>query len=186
MPAAVLLVHSSGPQGPGREARHSRPACGKSSGPAFEVQFPIMPAPEDPHFEPWSERLGEILAGIDEPVVVVGHSLGGSVALKHLSEADRREPIAGLLLVATPFWGERGLGGRVGPAEGWPDARTALPPTFLFHSRDDEEIPVRPARALCPAPSGAPGFIPLDGNGHLFDRGDLTEIIETIRSLSAA
>jgi hypothetical protein len=25
---------------------------------------------------------------------------------------------------------------------------------------------------------------PLDGNGHLYDRGDLTEILEAIRSLS--
>ena len=185
MPSTVLFVHSSGPQGPGEGSAPFAGRLREELGSAYEIQFPIMPAPEDPHFEPWSERLGEILAGIDQPVVVVGHSLGGSVALKHLSEADRREPIAGLLLVAAPFWGEEDWAVEWALPEGWPGASAALPPTFLFHSRDDEEIPFAQLELYAKRLPEAEVH-PLDGNGHLLDRGDLTEIVETIRKLSAS
>ena len=62
--------------------------------------------------------------------------------------------------------------------------RPELPPTFLFHSRDDEEIP-SPSFALYAKRLPDAEVHPLDGNGHLFDRGDLTEV-ETIRRLSAS
>ena len=148
MRSTALFVHSSGPQGPREGSAPFAARLREELGSAYEIQFPIMPAPEDPHFEPWSERLGEILAGIDQPVVVVGHSLGGSVALKHLSEADRRQPIAGLLLVAAPFWGEEDWAVEWALPEGWPGASAALPPTFLFHSRDDEEIHPRSSSSM--------------------------------------
>jgi predicted alpha/beta hydrolase family esterase len=185
MPATVLFVHSSGPQGPGEGSAPFAARLRSELGSAYEIQFPIMPTPEDPHFEPWSERLGEILAGIDHPVVVVGHSLGGSVALKHLSEADRLAPIAGLLLVAAPFWGKEDWALEWALPEGWPDATTELPRTFLFHSRDDEEIPFAQLALYAKRLPNAEVH-PLDGNGHLFDRGDLSEIVETIRGLSAS
>jgi predicted alpha/beta hydrolase family esterase len=182
MPSAVLLVHSSGPQGPGEGSAPFAARLREELGPGYEVLFPIMPDPENPHYAPWSERLGEVLAELDAPVVLVGHSLGGSVALKLLSEGGGQEGIAGLVLVATPFWGESDWEAEWALPKGWPDRATVLPPTVLFHSRDDDEIPVASldlyARRLPDAEAR-----PLDGNGHLYDRGDLTEIVEAIRSL---
>jgi predicted alpha/beta hydrolase family esterase len=128
--------------------------------------------------------LGQLLDEFDEPVIVIGHSLGGSVALKHLSEGGRREPIAGLLLVATPFWGERDWEAEWALPLTWPDSDTALPPTLLFHSRDDDEAPFAHLELYAQRPPEA-GVHPLDGNGHLFDRGDLTELTDAIRSLAA-
>ena len=143
-----------------------------------------MPHPEDPHYEPWSERLGQILDEIDEPVVIVGHSLGASVVLKHLSETGRAEPIAGLVLLATPLWGESEWEAEWTLPADWPTPETSLPRTFMFHSRDDEELPLahldRYARRLPDAVTR-----PLDGNGHLYEHGDLAEILDAIRSLSA-
>jgi predicted alpha/beta hydrolase family esterase len=185
MSPAVLLVHSAGPQGPGEGSEPFASRLRGELGPGFEVLFPIMPDPESPHYGPWGERLGEILAEIDEPVVVVGHSLGGSVMLKHLAESDGPEPIAGLVLVAAPFWGEQDWEAEWVLPEAWPGPATVLPRTFLFHSRDDEEIPFAHlelySRRLPEATAR-----PLDGNGHLYDRGDLTEIVAAIRGLSAA
>lgn len=179
----LLLVQSSGPQGPNEGSRPFADRLREELGPAYEVLFPDMPEPGDPHYGPWSKRLGEVLAGIEGPVVVVGHSLGGSVVVKHLAEGHPAPGIAGLLLVATPFWGEREWEAEWALPEGWPDASSALPPTFIFHSRDDEEAPFAHlelyARRLPDAVAR-----PVDGNGHLFDRGDLNEIIETIRRLS--
>jgi uncharacterized protein len=181
----VLLAHSSGPQGPGEGSSVFADRLREELGPDYEVLFPILPDPDDPHYEPWSEALGEILDRFDEPLIVVGHSLGGSVTLKHLAEGERPEPIAGLLLVATPFWAASGWEAEWALPEDWPNASTKLPPTFIFQSRDDEEIPFdhleRYAQRLPDATAR-----PLDGNGHLFDRGDLTPIVDTIRTLAPA
>jgi uncharacterized protein len=185
MTSAVLLVHSSGPQGPGEGSDPFATRLSEELGPRHELLFPKMPTPDDPHYAPWSERLGQLLAESDEPAVVVGHSLGGSVVLKHLAETAGHEPIAGLVLVATPFWGrEEEWELEWALPEGWPVAETALPLTFLFHSRDDEEIPfahLNRYAKLLPAAS----VHPLEGNGHLFDRGDLSEILDAIHGLSA-
>lgn len=179
----VLVVHSAGPQGPGEGSSAFVDRLRVELGAGYEVLFPILPDPDEPRYEPWSKALGEILAETDAPPIVVGHSLGGSVFLKHLAESDREERIVGLVLVATPYWGESEWEAEWALPEGWSDADTELPPIFLFHSRDDEEIPfehlARYARRL-PAATG----IPLDGNGHLFDRGDLGEITARIRGLS--
>ena len=72
----------------------------------------------------------------------------------------------------------------MGSARGLAGRRdTALPRTFLFHSRDDEEIPFAHLEIYAKRLPGAEVH-PLDGTGHLLDRGDLSEIVETIRGLS--
>jgi uncharacterized protein len=180
----VLLVHSSGPQGPGEGSAPLSERLREELGAEFEVDFPALPNPDDPHYAQWSERLGEILAGLGDPAVVVGHSLGSSVFLKHLAEGGGSERITGVVLLTTPFWGASGWEAEWALPDGWPDESTELPPTFFFHSVDDEEIPVshleryreRFPDATCRE---------LDGCGHLYDRGDLTEIAGAIRDLSA-
>lgn len=143
-----------------------------------------MPGAEEPHYAPWSERLGQILDEDDGPLVVVGHSLGGSALLKHVAETERREPITGLLLVAVPFWGrEEDWELEWALPENWPDPSTKLPPTFILHSRDDEEVPfAHLGRYAQRIPAATPRL--LEGNGHLFDHGELTEIAETVRALA--
>ena len=184
MPLTVLLVHSSGPQGPGEGTDPFATRLREELGSSHEVLFPIMPSPEDPHYDAWSERLGQVLSGLDEPPIVVGHSLGGSVMLKHLAEAGFHESLTGLVLVATPFWGQSDWEKEWALPEDWPDPDTVLPRTFLFHSRDDEEIPVAHLELYAKRLPGAEVH-PLDGNGHLFDHGDLSEIVETIRGLTS-
>jgi serine hydrolase len=183
MASPVLLVHSSGPQGPGEGSAPFVTRLGEELGSDYEVLFPKMPDADDPHYAPWSERLAQLLAERDAPVVVVGHSLGGSVVLKHLSETEHHDSIAGLILVETPFWGQSGWEAEWSLPPDWPNAATSLPRTFLFHSRDDEEIPFAHLDLYAKRLPDAEVH-PLDGNGHLLDRGDLTEIVETIRSLS--
>ena len=66
--------------------------------------------------------------------------------------------------------------------DGWPEQGPSLPPTTLFHSRDDEVIPFahleRYANRLPAAVTR-----PLDGYGHLYERGDLSPILDAILSL---
>jgi predicted alpha/beta hydrolase family esterase len=185
MATPVLVLHSSGPQGPGEGTEPFATRLREELGPEFEVSFPIMPSLNDPHYEPWSERIGQILEEAEEPLIVVGHSLGGSVFLKRVAETGRYDPVIGLVLVAVPVWGREAEWEREWALpEGWPDAETTLPPTFLFHSRDDDVIPFSHLdgyAALLPDAS----VHPLDGYGHLYDRGDLSVILDAIRDLAA-
>lgn len=80
--------------------------------------------------------------GTEPKVILVGHSLGGSILLKYLSEANVEESIAGIFLIATPYWG----------AEDWQVDEYALhdsfatrlpkaPPIFFYHSDNDDLVP---------------------------------------------
>jgi uncharacterized protein len=185
MASAVLVLHSSGPQGPGEGSDPFARRLDEELGSEYAILFPKLPAPDDPHYAPWSERIGQILDDADQPLVVVGHSLGGSVLLKRLAETGPNESIRGLVLVATPLWGrEEQWELEWALPEGWTGAETELPRTFLFHSRDDEVIPFAHLQRYAELLPGA-SVHRLEGNGHLFDRGDLSEILDAVRGLSA-
>lgn len=177
-------MHSSGPQGPGEGSEPFSGRLRDELGTDYEVLFPVMPdTATDPHYEPWRDRLAAELEALGGRVIVFGHSLGGSVAMKHCAERGFDERVAGLIGVETPFWGtEEEWELEWALPEDWPEKGPTLPPTVLFHSRDDEVIPFahldRYAKRL-PAAS----VHPLDGYGHLYDRGDLSPIVAAVKAL---
>jgi uncharacterized protein len=103
------------------------------------------------------------------------------VLLKYLAEALCRPALAGLFLVATPFWGPD-----------FPDF--ALPPDFgarlrdlapicLYHSRDDAEVPfehLEHYRREIPHAS----VRVLDDRGHEFNQAQFPELAADIRELA--
>jgi predicted alpha/beta hydrolase family esterase len=182
--ASVLFLHSAGPQGPGEGSEPFARRLREELGPQYDVLFPVIPGTDtEPHYEPWRDRLVAELEALDGKVIVVGHSLGGSVALKYCAERSFDESVAGLVAAATPFWGmEESWELEWALPEDWPEVGPPLPPTFLFHSRDDEEIPIahldRYAKRLAMAE-----VYPLDGCGHLYERGDLSPMVSAVKSL---
>ncbi len=86
MKKQILFIHSAGAQGPhegsGRLVAHLQ----KGLGPEYQVLYPIMPDPENPAYEPWKAQLEKELTALEGEAILVGHSLGGSVLLKYLSE----------------------------------------------------------------------------------------------------
>src|SRR5215470_16485399 len=164
MAREVLFVHSAGPQGEHHGSDDFVRLLRAGLGDAYELRAPLMPAPDEPRYAAWAAHLDAVAGGA---TLLVGHSLGGSVLVKWLCETARRDALAGLFLVATPFWGtdmpDWALRG---------DFAARLPPIarlFLYHSRDDDGVPFRHlaryARALPRATVRE-----LDGYGHLFDR----------------
>jgi predicted alpha/beta hydrolase family esterase len=125
------------PQGSGRLAAH----LAREVGPDYRVIAPEMPHADSPDYQSWRDRIELELAAIDEGVILVGHSFGGSVLLKYLAEGSYRKPIRGLFLVSVPDWGP----------DGWAYAEFAVPDDvgsrlpatriFIYHSRDDPEVP---------------------------------------------
>jgi len=180
---SVLFLHSSGPQGQGEGSSPFADRLREELGGEYEIRFPVMPdTATDPHYEPWRDRLGEELDALEGKVILFGHSLGGSVALKYCAERGFDEKVAGLVSAATPYWGTNDWEEEWALPEGWPAEGLRSPPTILFHSRDDEEIPFSHLELYAKRLPDAEVH-PVDGNGHLYDRGDLSEIIAAVRSL---
>jgi predicted alpha/beta hydrolase family esterase len=178
----ILFVHSAGPQGPFEGSNGLVAYLKEALGNAYDIKNPMMPEPENPRYEHWKKKIKNEMEMIDGEVILIGHSLGGSVLLKYLSEEKFNKPIAGLFLIATAYWG----------VEDWEideyilqeDFAKKLPPIqkiFLYHSREDEWVPFEHleyyAKELPQANARA-----LEGNTHDFSVG-LPEIIDDIRNL---
>jgi predicted alpha/beta hydrolase family esterase len=179
MSRSVLVIHGAGePRRWGRKI-YWEPMLGNTLGPDYAVRAPRMPEPTEPQYETWGRYIAELIGSTTSPVLV-GHSFGASVLLKYLAEASPRPFFAGLFLVATPFWG--------------PDfPEFALPrdfavrlrdvrPLYLYHSRDDPEVPFEHLDRYCRALPHAIARA-LDGRGHEFDQPQFPELVADIRSL---
>ncbi len=181
----LLFVQGAGdmwaPDGSGVLVRYLE----KALGPDFDVKAPEMPDAEtDPHYLPWRDRIDAELRAMDGAAVLVGHSFGGSVLLKYLAEGSPPRPISGLFLLSTPWWGP----------EGWAydeyavsdDFASRLPdiPTFLYHSREDPEVPFTHL-ALYEERLPTATSRPIDGSNHSFTDG-LPELVADIRQVVSA
>lgn len=117
----------------------------KALGTDYEVHYPAMVDEDNASYVLWKQQIERELAAMQGSIILVGHSVGASIIIKWLSETEVRKPLAGIFLIATPFWG--GNGWRY---EGY--EKLALPkglaaklpegvPIFLYHCRDDETVP---------------------------------------------
>ena len=166
------------PDGSGKLAAYLIAALGDE----YHVIAPAMPEPDNPRYGPWRDRIEQELRGIDEPVVLVGHSFGGSVLVKYLGEGTVEPPVAALFLVAAPFWGPGG----------WEYEEFELPAelasalegsrVYLFHSRDDPEVPFDHLRLYGEKLPEATAR-PIPGSQHSFVDG-LRELVDEIRSMT--
>lgn len=147
MAKAVLFI-----QGAGEGAYHADKKLADSLqealGAGYEVRYPVMPDEANAPYELWRQRVETALATMAGPVILVGHSVGASILAKCLAEhalGSLEKPVAGIMLMSTPFWG----------GEGWrydgyqqlelpDDFASRLPqdaPVFLYHSQDDASVP---------------------------------------------
>lgn len=177
----VLFVHGAG----GEAFEEDKPmvlSLREALGPDFEVAYPEMPDGAAPEYGAWSARISRELSALGGGVILVGHSLGASVLLKHLSEEQVEEPIAGVFLLATPYWEPDGWDvPEYGLREDFPASLPEEVPVFLYHSRDDEVVPFAHLALYA-------GQIPhatvreFEGGGHQLD-DDLSEVADDIGKL---
>jgi len=153
----------------------------KALGAQYELRSPIMPDPDKPAYAPWKERLEKELAALEDEAIVVGHSLGGSVVLKVLSETKHTRPIAGIFLVATPFWGGSGEVEEFALRKDFAARLPKTPRVSLHHSRDDDVVPFAHLALYGEALPRAT-VRELDGYGHLFKKR-CRELVADIRTL---
>src|SRR5688572_19556501 len=108
MKKEIFFVHSAGTQGEGQGSTGLVRSLKESLGNNYVLHHPLMPDAENPRYVDWKMAIQAMLPVGGNKVAIVGHSLGGSVMLKYLSEGLCQVPVAGLFLVAAPYWGARG------------------------------------------------------------------------------
>jgi uncharacterized protein len=110
-------------------------------GDAAAVEYPAMPDEDSPDPVTWGPAIAAAIHAAGEPVVLVGHSIGGYVLLSHLIAEPPTERVQAICLIATPF--------PAGDAD-WtfddfelPDGFAArlTAPVFLYASEDDDTVP---------------------------------------------
>ena len=103
----ILFVQGAGdmqlPDGSGRLAAY----LASELGDRYRVIAPAMPEADNPRYQAWSDRVDQELGAIEEDVIIVGHSFGGSVVLKCLAKGSH-ERVQALFLISTPDWGPDG------------------------------------------------------------------------------
>lgn len=181
MTIPVLFIHGGGEGAHAADAKLAA-SLQEKLGPTYRVHCPPMPNENAPEYAAWQVQIRDELNALTGAVVLVGHSLGGSILLKYLAEERITTPIAGLFLVAVPYWG----------AVDWEVEEYMLSETFaahlpaslpiaLYHSRDDEIVPFdHMARYAAQLPQATLHAF-ADGGHQCHD--DLSAVAQDIRQL---
>jgi hypothetical protein len=137
-----LLFIQGGSDGAHREDAKLVASLREALGPRYRVRYPRMPGESDPDYSAWKARIARELSGLGT-AILVGHSIGASVIAKFLTEKAPRPDVAGIFLIATPFWHDHEVW-RWADVELPPDASSRFPvgiPIYLYHGQDDEVVP---------------------------------------------
>jgi uncharacterized protein len=181
MKKQVLFIHGGG-EGAYEEDKKMAAGLRDALGAAYEVRCPLMPGEDRPEYEAWKNRIAKEITALDGEVVLVGHSLGASILLKYLSEEKVGKPVAGVFLIAPPYWGAEDW--EVDEYELRKDFASRLPkalPVFFYHSRDDEWVPFAHL-ALYKEKLPQAIIHQFDGRGHQFNN-NLSEVAWDIKRL---
>ena len=140
----------------------------------YHVLYPEMPNEEEPEYGPWKSEIEECLSRMKGEVILVGHSVGGSVLLKYLAEEKVTNKITSAFFIAPPY-DESVL---IDHASSELDK---VPRIFFYHSRDDDIVPFSHLTHYAEKLPKAT-FRTVDGRGHQFSN-DLSEVVEDIKGL---
>ena len=156
-------------------------ALGEILGGDYNVIAPEIPDADEPHYETWKRVLDEVLSPLEGKIILIGHSLGGSVILKYLAEDDPHRRVAGILSIAAPSFGED-VEEFQAPKDFSPLAR--IPRIFLYHGSDDDVVAVSHVHEYARKLPQATVRV-LDGKGHYFADENPKILIDDIRSISS-
>jgi predicted alpha/beta hydrolase family esterase len=179
----VLFFHGAG------EGAHAEDAAMAASladhlGEDYRVRIPQLPVPGDPKYHRWGAVIGASISAAREPLVLVGHSFGGYMLLKYLTQEQPEVDVAAIGVIAAPIPGGD-------PDWTWKDFHLpdnfarALPdaPVFLYASEDDEWVPFAHRDLYAAA---IPGSVTRTTTGGHQLGDDLHAVADDIRSVVAS
>jgi predicted alpha/beta hydrolase family esterase len=111
-------------------------------GQEYEIYYPRMPREEDPSYALWKPALERALGTLRDGAILVGHSVGGTILVKVLTEQSSALEPGAIFLIAAPFVGD---GGWSADDLQFPtDLGARLPkgvPIYFYHGLEDEVAP---------------------------------------------
>ena len=139
----VIFIHGAG-KGAYKEDKILADDLQQHLGENYKVIYPEMPDEENVPYDQWKDVILQKLKTATGDVFLAGHSVGGSIIAKALSEETLPKPVQGIFLMATPFWGGDGW-----KYEGYKELEVTEDlaeklkdtPMFLYHCQDDETVP---------------------------------------------
>jgi uncharacterized protein len=148
----------------------------------YAVRYPRMPNEGNPDYTLWKGHIHREIAALQGEVVLVGHSVGGYILVKYLTQGHLPDNlIRGICLIATPYpggddqWQFEGFNlpdgfGRKLPA----NARI-----FLYHSPDDQTVPFAHMRLYA---RDMPGAVVREATGGHQLNNDLSLVAQDIKA----
>ena len=108
--------------------------------PDHEVILPTMPNKTNARFEEWKLWMDKLTPYMNNDIILIGHSLGGSFLAKYLSENKLPKKIKAVFLVSAVYDKD---------SEGYSLLSFSLPEkldlqsdaVYLYHSKDDPVVP---------------------------------------------
>ncbi len=104
----IFFAHSGGAQSHPGEGSYDLVEWLRYNLPDYQIHFPFIADPEAPSWAMWQDLFQQALEPLKSETLLIGHSLGGSMLLKYLSEQPnvlQNTPIKALILISTPVWG---------------------------------------------------------------------------------
>jgi predicted alpha/beta hydrolase family esterase len=181
---SVLFIQGGGEHAH-REDSQLAESLQQSLGSPYGVRYPLMPHEAEPNVGLWKMAISRELWRLEGRIIVVAHSIGGSILLRYLSEEKVEKPIEGIFLLAAPSWDEDrwNFDDLRMPAD-LAEKLSAIAPVFLYHCRNDDVVPFAHL-TLHSARIPQAVVRPLDSGGHQFSDG-LEVVAEDIRANHAA
>jgi predicted alpha/beta hydrolase family esterase len=111
-------------------------------GDEFNILYPHMPEADSPTYKTWDEVLTKNLNSLSGKVILLGHSLGASIILKHFSREPVPDKVIGMILLGAPYWKD----------QNWDVSEYVIEDNFVanlgklgniyfYYSLDDEVVP---------------------------------------------
>ena len=177
----ILFAHSAGPQyGKGKGSFDLVKYLRSKLSDQFEILFPKIEKPGSPAYSKFKEMFDSSFAKINEPVILIGHSLGGSTLLKYLSEEKHNISISALFLVSVPHWKSNMKEFEL--RENFERSLKDIPKIFLYHSKHDAEAPIE-SLEFYKRKFKAAAVHELPGKEHIFSKG-LPALVSDIKKLT--
>lgn len=180
---SIFFAHSASLQdGPGEGSYSLVELLKRKLSGEHYILFPVIEDPGAPTYAQWERLFAKEFKSLDRPMIFIGHSLGGSMLLKFISEERPDIVVSALFLIATPQWGKDGWDIEEFRLKADPKIPAAAP-VFLNHSKDDDVVPVVHLEFYKDLFPHATVRV-LNGDDHAFENG-LPQLIKDIRSLGS-
>jgi predicted alpha/beta hydrolase family esterase len=152
-------------------------------GDGYAILLPPIKDADNPTYSNWEDALITNLNLLSGKVILLGHSLGASVILKHFSREPVPEKIIGMILFGAPFWKDQTWD--VSEYEIEEDLAvnlSKLANIYFYYSMDDEVVPYNQFQSYLKLIPKAHWRV-LSGIDHSY-HGAIPEMVADIRELT--